>query len=74
MLRADELTITTLGNDVVLRWSFPQGNFIFSAYSDAAADGNFTTLVGTTTKTSYTITGGMGNGNRLFFIVKVRTP
>lgn len=70
----DDLTIARDGDDIVLRWSYTPGNYLFSVHSDTIANGSFTNLVGTTTGTTYVVPGIIGNTNQLFFTVKVGTP
>jgi hypothetical protein len=66
----DVLTIARRGDNVILRRSYTPGPYVFSVYSDSAADGPFTTLVGTTTTTEYMVADAVGGPDRRFFIVK----
>jgi hypothetical protein len=68
-----DLTITIVGNDVVLRWSYESGNYQFSIYSDSTANGAFADLVGTTAATTCTVVGAVEASDRSFFMVTANT-
>jgi hypothetical protein len=65
-----DLTISTVGNDVILRWNSVTEANEFSVYSDPVPNGGFSTLVGTTTSKTYTIIGAVATAEKRFYTVK----
>ncbi len=62
-------TAAVSGNDLILRWN-SDSNPAYKIYSDTAPDGSFLTLEGTTTDTTFTITGAAFSDLKKFYFVR----